>query len=163
MGRSNPVSPETPPKSKTPSSTQIRMASRLPILLLLCLIPLLASALGEEERSHEVDAPSAELQASVVKREAKMCRGKGKKGCKKTKDAAKKNGRARKKGSAKRGGKPPRTRKGNNGNKPNSDRRQSQRKKKTKKNKNRKKNTDEVKAKMCRGKGKKGCKKTKNA
>ena len=76
-----------------------------------------------------------------------MCRGKGKKGCKKTKNAAKKNGRARKKDSAKRGGKPPRTRKGNNGNKPNSDRRQSQRKKKTKKNKNRKKNTDEVKAK----------------
>merc|ERR1712037_132879 len=58
----------------TPSSTQIRMASRLPILLLLCLIPLLASALGEEERSHEVDAPLAELQASVVKREEKKRR-----------------------------------------------------------------------------------------
>merc|ERR1712037_518352 len=82
-GRSNPVSPETPPKSKTPSSTQIRMASRLPILLLLRLIPLLASAFGEEERSHEVDASSAELQVSVVKREGKRCnkkRNSGKKG-----------------------------------------------------------------------------------
>ena len=77
-----------------------------------------------------------------------MCRGKGKKGCKKTKNAAKKNGRARKKDSAKRGGKPPRTRKGNNGNKPKSDRRQRQRKTKTKKNNNDKnKNTNEVKAK----------------
>merc|ERR1712037_490988 len=92
-GRSNPVSPETPPKSKQPSSTQIRMASRLAILLLLCLIPLLASALGEEERSHEVDAPSAELQASVVKREARKCRGKGKKACKKRKGSAKKKGK----------------------------------------------------------------------
>merc|ERR1712037_1045635 len=134
-GRSNPVSPETPPKSKTPSSTKIRMASRLPILLLLCLIPLLASALGEEERSREVDAPLAELQASVVKREAKKCRGNGKKGCKKRKKGAKKNGRARKKNSARRGGKPSRTRKGNNGNKPESDRRQGQRNTETKKNK----------------------------
>merc|ERR1712037_1019688 len=129
MGRSNPVSPETPPKSKTPSSTQIRMASRLPILLLLCLIPLLASALGEEERSHEVDAPSAELQASVVKREAKRkCRGKGKKGCKKRKNGAKKNGRARKKV-----------------NKPKPDRRQRQRKTKPKKNNIKKKKTVEAK------------------
>merc|ERR1712037_355094 len=101
-GRSNPVSPETPPKSKPPSSTKIRMASRLPILLLLCLIPLLASALGDEERSHEVEASSAELQASVVKREAKRkCRGKGKR-CKKRKNGAKGKGGARK------GGKPPR-------------------------------------------------------
>merc|ERR1712037_528717 len=93
-GRSNPVSPETPPKSKTPSSTQIRMASRLPILLLLCLIPLLASDFGEEERSHEVDASSAELQASVVKREAKRtC--KGKKGCGK-----KNSGKRKKKGNS---------------------------------------------------------------
>merc|ERR1712203_756694 len=94
-GRSNPVSPETPPKSKAPSSTQIRMASRLPILLLLCLIPLLASALGEEERSQEVDASSAELQASVVKREAKRtC--KGKKRCGKKK----KSGKRGKKGNS---------------------------------------------------------------
>merc|ERR1739844_297500 len=99
MGRSNPVLPETPPKSKPPSSTQTRMASRLPILLLLCLIPLLASALGEEERSHEVDAPSAELQASVVKRETKRkCRrGKGK-DCKKRKNGTKKKSSARKGG-----------------------------------------------------------------
>merc|ERR1711911_188329 len=76
MGRSNLVSPVTSSKSQPPSSTKIRMASRLPILLLLCLIPLLASALGEEERNHEVEASSAELQASVVKREAKECRGK---------------------------------------------------------------------------------------
>merc|ERR1712010_361923 len=82
------------------SSTKIRMASRLPILLLLCLIPLLASALGEEERSHEVDASSAELEASVVKREARNCRGKrckkkragkqGKKGKGRSKDKGKK-------------------------------------------------------------------------
>merc|ERR1712212_691972 len=69
------------------SSTQIRMASRLPILLLLCLIPLLASALGEEEKTHEVDASSAELQASVVKREAKQECGKR---CRKKKKAGKK-------------------------------------------------------------------------
>merc|ERR1712030_232340 len=68
------------------SSTKIRMASRLPILLLICLIPLLASALGEEEKTHEVDASSAQLQASVVKREAKKdcsekkCRKKNKAG-----------------------------------------------------------------------------------
>merc|ERR1712037_629668 len=87
-GRSNPVSPETPPKSKAPSSTQIRMASRLPILLLLCLIPLLASAFGEEERSHEVDASSAELQVSVVKREAKRkCEGRR---CNKKRNSGKK-------------------------------------------------------------------------
>merc|ERR1712032_1249593 len=81
--------------SKPPSSTFIRMASRLPILLLLCLIPLLASALGEEEeRSHEVQASSAELQASVVKREAKECKGKD---CKRKKKNGKaKNGKKRK-------------------------------------------------------------------
>merc|ERR1711971_282990 len=84
-GRSNLVSPAT--SSKPPSSTFIRMASRLPILLLLCLIPLLASALGEEERSHEVEASSAELQSSVVKREARKCRGKK---CSKKKKGAKK-------------------------------------------------------------------------
>merc|ERR1711936_841567 len=89
--RSSLVSPETSSKSKPPSSTKIRMASRLPILLLLCLIPLLASALGEEERNHEVEASSAELQASVVKREAKECRGKK---CNKRK---KKNSKAKKK------------------------------------------------------------------
>merc|ERR1712212_531338 len=82
-------------KSKPPSSTFIRMASRLPILLFLCLIPLLASALGEEEeRSHEVQASSAELQASVVKREAKECKGKS---CKRKKKNGKaKNGKKRK-------------------------------------------------------------------
>merc|ERR1712037_284931 len=109
-GRSNPVSPETPPKSKTPSSTQIRRASRLPILLLLCLIPLLASALGEEERSHEVDASSAELEESVVKREARNCKGKkgkrckrkkagkqGKKGNRKSKDKGKKRNKGQRK------------------------------------------------------------------
>merc|ERR1711936_928004 len=83
--RSSLVSPETSSKSKPPSSTKIRMASRLPILLLLCLIPLLASALGEEERSHEVDA---ELQESVVKREAKKCL-RNEKGCKKKKSSKK--------------------------------------------------------------------------
>merc|ERR1711971_660797 len=93
-GRSNLVSPAT--SSKPPSSTFIRMASRLPILLLLCLIPLLASALGEEERSHEVEASSAELQPSVVKREARKCRGKK---CNKKKKGAKKG----KKGKASRG------------------------------------------------------------
>merc|ERR1712037_365988 len=108
-GRSNPVSPETPSKSRTPSSTKIRMASRLPILLLLCLIPLLASALGEEERSHEVDASSAELEASVVKREARNCKGnrcrkkkvgkKGKKG--RGKDKGKKRNKNKNKGQRK--------------------------------------------------------------
>merc|ERR1712110_143334 len=98
-----------PPKSKTPSSTKIRMASRLPILLLLCLIPLLASALGEEERSHEVDASSAELEASVVKREARNCKGnrcrkkkvgkKGKKG--RGKDKGKKRNKNKNKGQRK--------------------------------------------------------------
>merc|ERR1712212_544607 len=88
MGRSNPVSPETSSKSKPHiSSTKIRMASRLPILLLLCLIPLLTSALGEEEKTHKVDASSAELQAYVVKREAKKgCSGKD---CTKKKNAGK--------------------------------------------------------------------------
>merc|ERR1712212_84350 len=70
------------------SSTRIRMASRLPILLLICLIPLLASALGKKEKTHEVDASSAELQASVVKREAKKdC---SEKRCRKKKKASKK-------------------------------------------------------------------------
>merc|ERR1712037_784786 len=90
--------------------TKIRMASRLPILLLLCLIPLLASALGEEERSHEVDASSAELEASVVKREARNCKGKkgkrckrkkagkqGKKGNRKSKDKGKKRNKGQRK------------------------------------------------------------------
>jgi len=77
------------------SSTKIRMASRLPILLLICLIPLLASALGEEEKTHEVDASSAELQASVVKREAKQECGKR---CRQKKKAGKKG----KKGNASR-------------------------------------------------------------
>merc|ERR1712018_855359 len=90
--RSNPDSPETSPKSKTPSSSNNRMAIRLPILLLLCLIPLLVSALGEEERSHEIDA---ELQESVVKREAKKFPG-NEKECKKKKSS--KKGR-KKKGS----------------------------------------------------------------
>merc|ERR1712192_117824 len=88
--RSNKVSPVTSSKSKPPSSTFIRMASRLPILLLLCLIPLLALALGEEERSHEVEASSAELQSSVVKREAKKCSGKK---CNKKKREPKKEGK----------------------------------------------------------------------
>merc|ERR1711934_587985 len=87
--RSNQVSPETPSKSKAASSTKIRMASRLPIILLLCLVPLIASALGEEEGSHEVDASLTELQASIVKREARECNGKGCKR-KKKKSAAKK-------------------------------------------------------------------------
>merc|ERR1712212_368857 len=70
------------------SSTRIRMASRLPILLLICLIPLLASALGEEEKTHDVEASSAELQASEVKREAKKdCGGKS---CRKKKKGGKK-------------------------------------------------------------------------
>merc|ERR1711990_1225132 len=77
------------------SSTKIRMASRLPILLLLCLIPLLASASGEEEKTHEVEASSAELQASVVKREAKQECGKR---CRQKKKAGKKG----KKGNASR-------------------------------------------------------------
>merc|ERR1712212_721755 len=77
------------------SSTRIRMASRLPILLLICLIPLLASALGEEEKTHEVEASSAELQASVVKREAKQECGKR---CRQKKKAGKKG----KKGNASR-------------------------------------------------------------
>merc|ERR1712172_227774 len=94
MGRSNLMGPVT--SSKPPSSTFIRMASRLPFLLLLCLIPLLASALGEEERNHEVEASSAEFQASVVKREAKKCSGKK---CNKKKKGAKKG----KKGKASRG------------------------------------------------------------
>merc|ERR1711990_882702 len=107
MGRrSNPVSPETSSKSKPHiSSTKIRMASRLPILLLLCLIPLLASAMGEEEKTHEVDASSAQLQASVVKREAKQecgkrCRQKkkaGKKG-KKGKPSRRRTDKGKKKG-----------------------------------------------------------------
>merc|ERR1711990_1374987 len=87
------------------SSTKIRMASRLPILLLLCHIPLLASALGEEEKTHEVDASSAQLQASVVKREAKQecgkrCRQKkkaGKKG-KKGKPSRRRTDKGKKKG-----------------------------------------------------------------
>merc|ERR1711936_179439 len=67
-----------------------RMVSRVPVLLLICLIPFLASALSEEGESNEVKAPSAEL-SSLVKREAlpaKRCR-KGencrKKNCKKGK------------------------------------------------------------------------------
>merc|ERR1712210_238912 len=101
MGRSNQVSPETPSKSKAASSTKIRMASRLPIILLLCLVTLLASALGEEEGSHEVDASLTELQASIVKREARECNGKGCKR-KKKKSAAKKKEGAKKKGGARR-------------------------------------------------------------
>merc|ERR1712203_79916 len=102
MGRSNQVSPETPSKSKAASSsTKIRMASRLPIILLLCLVPLLASALGEEEGSHEVDASLTELQASIVKREARECNGKGCKRKKKKNGAKKKEG-AKKKGAARR-------------------------------------------------------------
>merc|ERR1712013_680764 len=42
---------------------------RLPFLLLFCILPLLISALGEE-RNHEVEASSVELQAAIVKREA---------------------------------------------------------------------------------------------
>jgi len=59
-------------------------------LLLICLIPLLASALSEEGESNEVKAPSAEL-SSLVKREAlpaekgcrKKCRDAGMQGCRK--------------------------------------------------------------------------------
>merc|ERR1712088_215593 len=101
MGRSNQVSPETPSKSKAASSTKIRMASRLPIILLLCLVPLFASALGEEEGSHKVDASLTELQASIVKREARECNGKGCKR-KKKKSAAKKTEGAKNKGGARR-------------------------------------------------------------
>merc|ERR1712212_281854 len=119
------------------SSTKIRMASRLPILLLLCLIPLLASALGEEEKSHEVEASSAELQASVVKREAKKdCGGKS---CRKKKKAGKKG----KKGKISRRKTQKGTKKGkkNQGKKSKSERRkQRQRKTKAKKKQNNKKN-----------------------
>merc|ERR1712037_157523 len=138
-------SPETPSKSKAASSTKIRMASRLPIILLLCLVPLLASALGEEERSHEVDASLTELQASIVKREARECNGKGCKRKKKKNGAKKKEG-ARKKGGARRKS-PRKKQKGQNkekkspGKKSKSERRrQRQRKTKTKKGKNKNKN-----------------------
>merc|ERR1712088_238387 len=110
MGRSNQVSPETPSKSKAASSTKIRMASRLPIILLLCLVPLFASALGEEEGSHEEDASLTELQASIVKREARECNGKGckrkkkKSGAKKKEGAKKKGGSKKKEGAKKKGG-----------------------------------------------------------
>merc|ERR1712212_826238 len=123
-------------KSKPPSSTFIRMASRLPILLLLCLIPLLASALGEEEeRSHEVQASSAELQASVVKREAKECKGKR---CKRKK----KNGKAK------------------NGKKRKASRRKTvqQRKKNNKKKQGKKTKSDRKKQRQRRTKAKKGLK-----
>merc|ERR1712210_29195 len=143
MGRSNQVSPETPSKSKAASSTKIRMASRLPIILLLCLVTLLASALGEEEGSHEVDASLTELQASIVKREARECNGKGCKRKKKKNGAKKKEG-ARKKGGARR--KSPRKKqkgqkkeKKSPGKKSKSERkRQRQRKKKKKKKKKKK-------------------------
>merc|ERR1711974_381377 len=67
-----------------------RMVSRVPVLLLICLIPLLASALSEEGESNEVKAPSAEL-SSLVKRKAlpaekgcrKKCRDAGMQGCRK--------------------------------------------------------------------------------
>merc|ERR1712210_430532 len=142
MGRSNQVSPETPSKSKAASSTKIRMASRLPIILLLCLVPLLASALGEEEGSHEVDASLTELQASIVKREARECNGKGCKR-KKKKSAAKKKEGAKNKGGARR--KSPRKKqkgkKKSPGKKSKSERRrQRQRKTKTEKRKNKNKN-----------------------
>merc|ERR1712106_289663 len=93
MGRrSNSVSPQ--PSSKAPSSNKIRMASRLPILLLLCLIPLLASALDDEEANNAVGASSADLQASVVKREAKECNGKR---CRKGKSSRRKAQNGKKK------------------------------------------------------------------
>merc|ERR1711971_1223577 len=139
-------------KMGPPASTFIRMASRLPILLLLCLIPLLASALGEEERNHEVQASSAELQSSAVKREARKCRGKK---CNKKKKGAKKG----KKGKASRG-KTVRQRKINNnkkkGKKTKSDRRR-QRQGKTKakkgqKNKNKNKNKEKKERKTLKEK-----------
>merc|ERR1712212_1375237 len=132
-------------KSKPPSSTFIRMASRLPILLLLCLIPLLASALGEEEeRSHEVQASSAELQASVVKREAKECKGKD---CKRKKKNGKaKNGKKRKASRRKTVQQRKKNNKKKQGKKTKSDRKkQRQRKTKAKKglkNKNKNKNKE---------------------
>merc|ERR1712037_272376 len=145
MGRSNQVSPETPSKSKAASSsTKIRMASRLPIILLLCLVPLLASALGEEEGSHEVDASLTELQASIVKREARECNGKAckrkkKKSAAKKKEGAKKKGGARKKSPRKKQ-KGEKKEKKSPGKKSKSERRrQRQRKTKTKKGKNKKK------------------------
>jgi len=114
------------------------MASRLPILLLLCLIPILASALGEDEKRHEVDASSAEIQASVVKREAKDCRGKGKR-CKKKKRKTRKG----KKGetSKRRTQKGKKRGKNSWGKKSKSDRKkQRQRTTKTEKTKNKNKN-----------------------
>jgi len=117
------------------------MASRLPILLLLCLIPILASALGEEEKSHEVDVSSAELQASVVKREAKDCKGKG---------CNKKKGKARKgrKGNPSKKKTDKGKKKGKRGKKSKSRRRkQGQRKTKTKTNKKNNKNRNKEKKK----------------
>merc|ERR1712203_887136 len=161
MGRSNQVSPETPSKSKAASSsTKIRMASRLPIILLLCLVPLLASALGEAEGSHEVDASLTELQASIVKREARECNGKGCKRKKKKNGAKKKEG-AKKKGAARRKS-PRKNQKGKNkekkspGKKSKSERRrQRQRKTKTGKNKNKKKKKKKKKKREQKKKKKK--------
>jgi len=74
---------------------------RLPILLLFCILPLLISALGEE-RNHEVEASSVELQAAIVKREAgRNCKGKGK-NCDKNK-RKKKRRNSKKKNRSKKG------------------------------------------------------------
>merc|ERR1712110_1353813 len=108
-----------------------RMVSRVPVLLLICLIPLLASALSEEGESNEVKAPSAEL-SSLVKREAlplpakKKCRnGKcRKKNCK--------NGNCKKRSKGKRNG-AKRSRQMENDQNDNSRNERRQRRKKTRK------------------------------
>merc|ERR1712066_33242 len=108
-----------------------RMVSRVPVLLLICLIPLLASALSEEGESNEVKAPSAEL-SSLVKRETlplpakKKCRnGKcRKKNCK--------NGNCKKRSKGKRNG-AKRSRQMENDQNDNSRNERRQRRKKTRK------------------------------
>merc|ERR1711990_278682 len=109
-----------------------RMVSRVPVLLLICLIPLLASALSEEGESNEVKAPSAEL-SSLVKREAlplpakKKCRNgkcRGKKNCK--------NGKCKKRSKGKRNG-AKRSRQMENDQNDNSRNERRQRRKKTRK------------------------------
>jgi len=71
---------------------------RLPILLLFCILPLLISALGEE-RNHEVEASSVELQAAIVKREAGRNCGKN---CEKKKRKKKRRNSKKGKGKGKK-------------------------------------------------------------